>query len=51
MLCAELIGVPRPLWGYVLLFAFPATMAGVFGYALLEHYAIARRADPNARPR
>jgi hypothetical protein len=43
MLCAELIGVPRSLWGYVVVFALPATMAGVFGWAALEHFAIARK--------
>ena len=40
MLCVELIGVPKPLWGYMLVFALPATLVGVVGGALLEHYAI-----------
>jgi hypothetical protein len=47
MLCAELIGVPRSLWGYVVVFALPATMAGVFGWAALEHFAIARKDENN----
>jgi len=26
MVCAELIGVPRALWGFVLIFALPAQL-------------------------
>jgi predicted membrane protein len=43
MLCAELIGAPRQLWGWIAILALPGTVAGVLIWTLLEHYAIARR--------
>ena len=43
MLCAELIGTPRQLWGWIAVLALPGTVAGVLIWTLLEHHAIARR--------
>jgi hypothetical protein len=36
MIFAELIGIPRRLWLYALIFVVPATAVGVFCWAMLE---------------
>lgn len=41
----ELIAVPRHLWIDVLIFILPATAAGVFSGALIQHYTISRKAE------
>jgi hypothetical protein len=43
MAALELIGVPRNLWVYVLLLAFPGTMAAVVLGATVEHFWFAQR--------
>jgi hypothetical protein len=40
---AELGGVPRDLWGYVVILAVPATAAGVIAGAAILHAAAARQ--------
>jgi predicted membrane protein len=45
MVCAELIGAPRQLWGWITIFVLPGTLAGVLIYTYLEHCVIARRKD------
>ena len=42
MVGVELIGIPMRMWGYILIFVIPATMAGVFCGALIEHFAVRR---------
>jgi hypothetical protein len=42
MVCLELIGIPRHLWGSVLIVVIPATLVGVVAGALLEHYFVSR---------
>ena len=42
MVCVELIGIPRHLWGSVLILVVPATLVGVVAYALLERYFVSR---------
>ena len=37
MICLELIGAPRDVWGLVVLFAIPGTILGLFIYTLVEH--------------
>jgi len=35
-MCLELIGAPWQYWGWILLFALPATIVGVLTYTLIE---------------
>jgi len=36
-MCLELIGIPRQAWSSILLIEVPATIVGVFTFALIEH--------------
>ena len=35
-MCLELVGIPRKGWGLILLIEVPATIIGVFIFALIE---------------
>jgi hypothetical protein len=41
--CVELIGIPRNLWPYVLIYVLPATAVGVLTGATIQHLAISQR--------
>lgn len=40
--CVELLGIPRNLWPYVLIYVLPATAVGGVTGAVLEHAATRR---------
>jgi hypothetical protein len=53
-MCLELIGAPRQYWGWILLFALPATVVGVFIYTIIElgivRYVQREKGDRPASP-